>query len=84
MSETLHGPGPDMIAFEWATLGAAGPDDFTWPRYLDEPCNKPTDRGHGWWALEHNKSLYRHMIRFPTAGAFARCAVVREGDLSRA
>ncbi len=72
MSETLQGPGPNMIAFEWATLGSAGPDDFTWLRYLDEPYNRPTDRGHGWWALEHNNSFYRHMIRFPTMRAFAR------------
>ena len=71
MSQTVQGPGTEMIAFQWATLEDQNLD-FTSLRYLDEPDVPPETRGHGWWALEHNNSLYRHMIRFPTTRANAR------------
>ena len=75
IGQTSQGPGTDMIAFQWATLISADDqniDDSTSLRYLDQPYVLPGSRGHGWWALEHNNSLHRHMIRFPTTRAFAR------------
>ena len=63
-----------MIAFEWATFKSAGDDieDSISLSYLAEPGVPPESRGHGWWALAHNNSLYRHMIRLPTTRANAR------------
>lgn len=64
-----------MTAFQWATFKSADDqniEDFTSLRYLDEPEVPPDARGHAWWALAHNNSFYRHMIRFPTTRANAR------------
>jgi hypothetical protein len=75
MSQTVQGPGSEMIAFQWATITSSDAqeiDDFTSLRYLDAPYVPLGARGHGWWALEHNNSFYRHMIRFPTTRALAR------------
>ena len=75
MSEITQGPGSEMIALQWATLKSAkdpATDDVTQLRYLDSPAAPAGARGHGWWALEHNNSLYRHMMRLPTTRANAR------------
>jgi len=75
MSQTIQAPGLDMVAFEWAMLKSAEDqniDDSMWLRYLAAPYVATADYRYGWWALEHNDSLYRHMIRLPTAYANAR------------
>jgi hypothetical protein len=75
LSQTVQGPGNEMIAFQWATLKSADDqniEDFTSLRYLDEPEVPQETRGHAWWALAHNNSFYRHMIRFPTTRSNAR------------
>lgn len=74
MSTTVQGPGTEMVAFQWATLTAADQniEDRISLRYLDAPLAPLGVRGHGWWALDHNLSFYRHMIRFLTASANAR------------
>ena len=74
MSQTNQSPDLNMIAFEWATFKSAGDDieDSISLSYLAEPGVPPESRGHGWWALAHNNSLYRHMIRLPTTRANAR------------
>jgi hypothetical protein len=69
MTQTIQPSDLNMIALEWAILKSAEDpniDDSMCLRFLGTPYVSTSDFRYGWWGLESNNSLYRHILRFPT------------------